>query len=208
MRWIPAHLRPQPGTHSQRRPHPLPASALSLLLIALGALAFATACSAPSGPGAIAAGTPTPTPTTAQRIAALATKAGAGLAQPIQTAYSPQDGAVHVSAKMGWPPDVPTGQERVKTLCFRVQHALWTSGVPLRDVSILVVGPVIDDFGDTTTDTYGVVDLTAAAAARLDWPTLTADTAWDRYGSAWLRPSYRPFQLWGAPQPTSTPAAP
>lgn len=163
-----------------------------LALSALLALGILTGCAAPpassSGPPS-----PTATPTAEQRVAMLARDAAGSAAQSVAVAYD-QHGALTLTATVGGPvpgtpAEIAASQERVKAICFRIERALWTSGTPLSEVKVVVVGPIYDDYADLTTGPYGATDL-KAAAAKLDWAQLNPDTAWALY-QVWLRPAYR-----------------
>jgi hypothetical protein len=147
----------------------------------------------------------TPTPTTEeQHLDALVQQAiGVGAVQ-IGTTYSVMDGATDVeitySQVVPLPPgglvptsdaDIAAAQERVKTICFEVEQALWTSSTtPLSQVNVAVLGPVLDQYAFLTTQAYSSVLLKAATAAHFTWSTLTPDTAWAKYDSNYLRADY------------------
>ncbi|HEX6796394.1 MAG TPA: hypothetical protein VF116_01630 [Ktedonobacterales bacterium] len=160
---------------------------------------------------------PTATPTAQQRIATLARHAiggesqhatvtaafgspGAGAGTPTSGTTLGAGGAGDTSAvtvtialkgKVPAPQAIGATQERVKTICFQVQRALWTSTTPLAVVTVSVVGPIYDDYADLVSGSYGAAVLKAPSAARLDWANLSPDAAWDVYG-IWLRPDYQP----------------
>ena len=178
----------------------------ALLLVALAtvlSLAALGGCASTTSTEARA----TATPTAQQRFAALARNAIGGRADTVTATYDAQTGVLQVLATIGGaiaraPSDIAASQERVKALCFVAQRALWTSGPTFTEVKITVLGPLLDDYFDQITDWYGVADLTARTAAKLDWGTLTADSAWSAYDNVSLRTAYAPFQDWGAPTPT------
>lgn len=145
------------------------------------------------GCGGIPAATlaqPTATPTTAQRVAALAQNAIGKLAHPVTASFNTTEEAATVTATVAWISDVATAQEQVKVVCFRAQVALWTSGVPLRKVTVVVQGPLIDLYADRTTGPYGSAVLTSSTAAKLGWSHLTADSAWMAYDYVFLRSAF------------------
>jgi hypothetical protein len=176
-------------------------------------------CGASTGSGRAGAGTPTPrvtvipptytanpltpTPTTEEhRLNALVQQTiGVGAVQ-IQTTYSAVDGAADVEITyaavvpiQGLVPtqdaDIAAAQERVKTICFEVEQALWTSGTaPLSQINVSVMGPVLDQYANLTNQAYGGVLLKAATAAHFSWSTLTPDVAWDKYDNNYLRADY------------------
>lgn len=100
--------------------------------------------------------------------------------------------------------EIAASQERVKVVIFVLEHALWTDGsaASVQTVNVNVLGPLLDDYFDRTTDWYGGAQVSAKTDAGLTWNTLTADAAWNAYDFVWLRPYYSPFQQWGAPNPT------
>jgi hypothetical protein len=148
-------------------------------------------------------GTPTPTPTAAeQRLDALVQPAIGPLAYNVSVRYDPASNSPFVTATVSPGPDVPTTQKLVKTVCFLAFKALWTSGEAFKDVSVAVLGPFQDDWGDHVLQAYGSADVTAQTAAKLRWASLTPETAWNAYTNVFLAPSYAAGQYWGLPTPT------
>lgn len=145
----------------------------------------------------------TPAPTTEeQHLDALVWQTiGAGAVQ-IQTTYSAMDGTTDVEITYrqvvpikGIVPtqdaDISAAQERAKTICFEVEQALWTSGTkPLSQVNVAVVGPVLDQYANLTSQAYATVLLKTPTAVHFAWSTLTPDTAWDKYDDNYLRADY------------------
>jgi hypothetical protein len=200
--------------HGQDRRRRSVASIIGVVLVT--ALA---GCGAPTGSGHVGEGTPTPmvtvipptytanpltpTPTTEeQHLDALVRQTiGVGAVQ-IQTTYSAVDGATDVEITYAavvpikgivptQPADIAAAQERVKTICFEVEQALWTSGTaPLSQVNVSVLGPVLDQYANLTSQAYGSALLKAATAAHVAWSTLTPDSAWDKYDNNYLRADY------------------
>jgi hypothetical protein len=182
-------------------------------------VAVLAGCGSPTGTGRAGGGTPlptqsvipptytanplTPTPTTEeQRLDTLVWQAiGVGAVQ-VQTTYRAADGTTDVEITYGavvpikgivptQNADIAAAQERVKTICFEVEKALWTSGTsPLSQVSVAVLGPVLDQYANLTSQAYGSVVLKGATAAHFAWSTLTPDVAWDKYDSNYLRADY------------------
>jgi hypothetical protein len=87
-------------------------------------------------------------------------------------------------------PAVSVGQEMVKSLCFRIEKALWLSGIPLKQVSVDIDGPTYGVYGDLTSGGYGGAALRQSTASRLDWSALSPDTAWSKYDFMWLTYDY------------------
>lgn len=180
-------------------------------LALLAALAVVAGCASTSSTRA----GPTATPTAEQHIAALAQHAIGSESQhaTVTAAFgAPSTGTatsgttlgtggtadtsvvtvtISLKGKVPAPQEIGATQERVKTMSFQVQRALWTSGMPLTVVTVSVVGPIYDDYADIVSGSYGAAVLKAPAAARLDWASLGPDAAWDVYG-IWLRPDYQP----------------
>lgn len=187
-------------------------------LLSSVALAVVLAGCAPmaGGSGVTARATPTSsvavgTRTTGERLAMVARAAFGGGVQQSETAYDGQSQTVKVTGTLGGDvpvvaSDIAAAQARTKALCFHVQRALWTSGIALREVTVLVRGPTFDDYGDQYVDGYGTAVVEEGTAKTLAWATLSADSAWERYDRVWLRPNYKPNWHYGA-LPTATPTS-
>jgi hypothetical protein len=149
------------------------------------------------------AGPPTPTPTALERqLDALVQPAIGTLAQNVSVAFDQASETATVTATVKQCSDIPTTQELVKTVAFRALKALWTGGEAFKDISVAVLGPFQDDFGNHTLQAYGSADVTAQTAAKLNWASLTPDTAWNAYTTVFLAPSYAAGQYWNLPTPT------
>lgn len=184
-----------------------------LVCAAAGCAAPSTAArrATPTGTNAPPSATPSATPSAQERLlTALAAQAAGSLAAQIQARESADDGTVTVTATLdtavpSTAEDAAAAQARVRIICFRVQQALWTSGLGPREVLVSVMGPVISDYGDTDLALYGVADLRAATAKALAWASLDPASAWGAYDGEWLRTGYRPSQAWGLSTPTAQP---
>lgn len=132
------------------------------------------------------------TPTTEQLLTALVQQALAKDANLTTMTYDSGGQAVNVVATLTIKqlPAVNVGQEMVKILCFRIQKALWLSGIPLKQVSVAIEGPTYGVYADLTSGGYGGVLVRQPTASRLNWSTLSADTAWPDYNSVWLTYDY------------------
>jgi hypothetical protein len=133
------------------------------------------------------------TPTTEQQLTALVQQALAKGANLTSVSYDSGGRAVNVLATLAsirQPPTVSVGQEMVKVLCFRIQKALWLSDIPLKQVSVTIDGPTYAVYGDLTSGGYGGAMLRQPTAAKLDWSTLSPDTAWPDYNFNWLTYDY------------------
>ena len=142
----------------------------------------------------VTAGPPTVsgTPTTGQQLTALVQQAIAKDANLTSMTYDARSQAVNVLATIAMQqlPAVSVGQEKVKTLCFRIQKALWLSGISLKQVSVTIDGPTYGVYGDLTSGGYGGVLLRQPTATRLDWSALSPDSAWLDYNFMWLTYDY------------------
>ncbi len=198
------------GRAPSRQAQPILGAAM--MLAALLALVAAIGCAPASRSGGTSSGTPTatstatatpgpptPTPTAQERIfITLVQQAVGNLAQDVGATYSAADGTATVTVVGPWsaPPvtdsDVSAAHEQVKTICFRAQKALWTStsGIRLRQVTITVIGPIIDQYAERVPGAYGAAVLTAATAAQFHWDSLSPDGAWQEYDNVYLRPDY------------------
>jgi hypothetical protein len=139
----------------------------------------------------------TPTATASGPLAGVVAPVARPLAQRIVTEYDTSAQQAKITLTVGAAPDVATAQVRVKTLSFQVQKAVWASRPALHEVKVIVLGPIRDDYANIIDDAYGVSDVLAPTAAKLSWSALTPESAWSRYDSTWLRPSYSPNWLYG-----------
>jgi hypothetical protein len=91
-----------------------------------------------------------------------------------------------------WRDHFSQAQIAAKLACYRTQAALWTSGVPLSKVTVIVLGQALDDYAGVITSAYAEADLIASHASGINWSSLSADQAWTRYDNEFLRPTYAP----------------
>jgi hypothetical protein len=163
----------------------------TLFAIALGGCSLLPSSKQTSHPGATASPpTATSASTTQQQINALVLKAIANDAKLTDATYDTGDQAISILATIEQFPTVSVGQEKVKVLCFQIQKALWLSGIPLKQVAVTIDGPTYGVYGDLTSSGYGGALLRQPTAARLDWRTLSPDTAWVDYNAMWLTYDY------------------
>lgn len=160
------------------------------LLLALAACSTSTAAKT-SVPAA------TPTAVVSGPLAGVVAPAASPLAQRIATEYDTSAQQAKITLTIGAAPNLATAQARVMSLSFQVQKAVWASNPALREVKVIVLGPIRDDYANIIDDAYGVSDLFAPTAATLSWSVLTPESAWGHYDSTWLRPSYSPNWLYG-----------
>lgn len=134
--------------------------------------------------------TPSATPTARDM---LILRALGGMAQSVTTTYDAGTGAQVVTITIGGtiPSDdaaIAAAHERVKALCFLALRALWTSGIgmPTGIVTIVVLGPMLDEYANHIINLYGSAIVAPQTGARLDWARLTPDSAWARYDHVFL----------------------
>lgn len=163
----------------------------------LGALLLALAACSTSTAAKNSVPAVTPTAVVSGPLASVVTPAVGSLAQRIVTEYDTSAQQAKVTLTIGAAPDVATAQMRVMTLSFQVQKAVWASNPALHEVKVIVLGPIRDDYANIIDDAYGVSDVLAPTASKLSWSALTPESAWSRYDSTWLRPSYSPNWLYG-----------
>ena len=166
------------------RPQELKLVTLTLCVLVLAGCGALTASLPATSP------TPASTPTTEQRITTLVQRAIGKNAARSATTYAVTAASVNVIATVATFSSVTSAQEIVKVLCFRIQDALWTSGIPLKQVNVTVEGPIYDIYGDRTVGGYGGALLYGSTAAKLAWESLSPDSAWNAYDSMWLTPTY------------------
>jgi hypothetical protein len=169
-------------------------AAASLLLVA--ALPLLVSCAAASQTSAPKA-TATPAPVVEGPLGDVVAPVAGTLAHTITTEYDTGTRQAKITLTIAAAPDVATAQSRVMALCFEVQKTLWTSNQSLREVKVIVLGPIRDDYANIIDDAYGVSDVFAPTAATLQWGALSPESAWARYDNTWLRPSYTPNWLYG-----------
>lgn len=193
------------------------AGALLALTALVFVLATTSACASAGAKSSAQQTMPTPTlisscPEAASaapgdRLTHVACLAVRGLVGRVQTTYDPQTQTAQVTATFVGTrvprseQQIGAAQEAVKAVCFRAQHALWTSGVALRQVTVTVQGPILDDFFNVITDWYGGSRLTATSATALDWQRMAAASAWGHYDQVWLRTAYAPNQYYSSTPP-------
>jgi hypothetical protein len=113
-----------------------------------------------------------------------------------QTTYDAQarSAIVHITIKGTVPvtdDEIAGAQERAKVVTFEAQKAIWTSGVPVKTATVAILGPVQDEYDNYVNDVYAASFLGAATAATINWSTVDADAAWQRYDGVFLRPSFQ-----------------
>lgn len=177
------------------------------LVVALGVLGSLAACATTTSVHRQAASKPVAgcpavaTATTQDTLAGRACDAIGHLppstqsAQAVQIAYDAQAASVTVTVTVGGvvpltDQQISAAQELTKSISLREQQAMWGSDVPLKEVKVMVFGPTQDEYANIIAQPYGSAVLDAATAASLVWANLSADGAWDRYDSVYLRPTF------------------
>jgi hypothetical protein len=79
----------------------------------------------------------------------------------------------------------------VKSECFRVQKALWTSSdaSDITSATLTVSGTLTDKYGNDHQGMIGQCDLHSDTAQKFNWDSLSFDQAWGDYDSTYLLPS-------------------
>lgn len=174
-------------------------AAVAVVLLILGCLsACATTNSAPHQSASkvtVAGCSPSASATTQDALARRACEAVGDQAQAVQTVYTAQDASVKIMVTVGGAvplthQQISTARELTKSISLHEQRAIWASGVTLKEVRVTVMGPTQDEYANIIAQPYGSVVLDAATAAHFDWANLNADSAWDRYDSVFLRPTF------------------
>jgi hypothetical protein len=144
--------------------------------------------------------TPTIPATTAGFLTQRAQKAVGTAARQVEVTYQETDRTAVVNITLvwspGWKSDFALAQAAAKLACYQSQAALWTSGMPLSKVTVIVLGQALDDYSSVITSAYAAVDLTAQHASDIVWSATNADQAWARYDHTFLRPTYAPNWLY------------
>lgn len=113
----------------------------------------------------------------------------------VQTVYSAPDATAKITVTVGGAvpltkQQIGVAEEMTKSICRQEQQAMWASGVTLKVVTVTVMGPTQDEYADIVAQVYGSVRLDASTATHFDWAHLSADSAWDRYSTVYLRPTF------------------
>ncbi len=176
------------------------------LFLALAGCASTTANSgasnaAPSATATTATTAPSATfttPTTSELLSANARGAVGAAATSVAVAYDTSAEKATVTITIaGDVPDtdakIAVAYARVKTLCFQEENALWTSGQPLRQVTVVILGPTQDEYDNTVNQWYGIAVVGGETAHRFSWANVTPESAWSAYDQTFLRSSFVVF---------------
>jgi hypothetical protein len=188
-------------------------AAATVALIACICLYGCAASTAPSSTSSHQASQPTRTTSGLSpqaELSMLAEQASSHLLGHVQVVYEqPAEKALITGTVSNSVPRTPAeiraAQEKVKTLCFQIQRALWNSGISLQEVTVTILGPMYDDYYDQIISWYGTASLEAGVADKVDWRNLSADAAWNQFQRTQLRVDFASFQLYGTtPVPTTS----
>jgi hypothetical protein len=152
-----------------------------------------------------ASATPLPTTPTAgvaspiaAQLAARAQQAIGSLGQRVEATYDASAEAATVTVTVSG--SVPLTDEQIAAahvlvvqLCYFAEPALWSSGVALREVTLIVLGPMLDEYDDIIMNWSGIAIVKASSAQRIHWKSLSPDAAWNLYDQHILRTSYDIF---------------
>lgn len=138
----------------------------------------------------------TPTSTTERQLSMQVSTAvwGTGVRQS-RTVYDAKMNAVTVTITLGGTiphtsAETATAQELAKGFCLMAQQAIWSGGGRFDEVTVIVNGPLQNEYGEVGTDAYAVAVVRGANGRAIDWPKQTPDSAWQVYDSAFLRNSF------------------
>ncbi|HEX6543620.1 MAG TPA: hypothetical protein VF040_17820 [Ktedonobacterales bacterium] len=189
--WLPLSMRSiRSSWRVNKRPPARLLTGLGLLLCA-GAAILAGCASSPQAKGSA------PTPIAEGPLASIVAPVMGSQVQRIVTSYDTSTQQAKITLTIAAAPDVATAQARVKALCFAVEKAVWTSRPSVREVKVIVLGPLYDDYANIIEDAYGVSDVFAPTAVKLSWPSLSPESAWGKYDGTWLRPTFKPNWIYG-----------
>lgn len=101
---------------------------------------------------------------------------------------------------------IAAAHARIKSLCFQELSGLWSSGLPLRQTTVVIVGPTKDEYNAIINQLYGFAVVNESTARRVSWTSATPDSAWSAYDQTYLRPEFDLFDEIppAPPAPTAT----
>src|SRR6185437_8632035 len=134
----------------------------------------------------------------AAQLAARAQQAIGSLGQQVAATYDASAEAATVTVTVsGRVPltdaQIAAAHALVMQICYFAEPALWSSGVPLREVTLIVLGPMLDEYDDIISNWSGIAVVKAGSARRIYWARLSPDAAWYLYDQHILRTSYDIF---------------
>ncbi len=131
---------------------------------------------------------PTPTPTIEQQIQQIAQ--GASISEyKITTKYQVSTNTITVKDDIGERWDNGAFKDAGKSEIFKIQQALWQSSIHPKDVTVIILGPLLDKYGKSSTGEVMHGKLVSETAAKFQRDNLNSDSAWDVYDDTWMLPS-------------------
>lgn len=100
---------------------------------------------------------------------------------PITTKWDPASQTVTITTTMGETWDVNSMQIAVKSDVFNCFHGFYSSphATQVQDVVVTINGPIVDQYGNSSTGLYGSAELTRQTASKFQWNNIDYETAWD-----------------------------
>lgn len=168
----------------------------------LAVAALLAGCGASPTTAAKSTATTIPTPTatvpatTEGHLTLLARQAVGVAAQKVMVTYVEASKEATVDVTLiwysSWRDHFSLAQVASKLACYQIQAALWSSGVPLSKVIVIVLGQALDDYASVITSAYAEADIDSAHASAITWSAVSPDQAWALYDNNFLRPTYAP----------------
>lgn len=99
---------------------------------------------------------------------------------------------------------IAAAHTRIKTLCLQEMSGLWSSGLPLRQATVVILGPTKDEYNAIINQLYGYAVVNESTARRVSWASVTPESAWSAYDQSYLRPEFDLFDEIPPAPPLST----
>lgn len=140
----------------------------------------ATHTPAPTATDAPPTATPSPADVFQHLAAVNCNEFSAGGKDP-KAVWSPASGTVTVTTTVGEAWDAKGATVEVESIVFDCFKGYYTSphASAVKDVKVVVNGPLTDAYGNTSTGLYGDAELSRVTAAPFNWKGLDYQTAWD-----------------------------
>jgi hypothetical protein len=117
-------------------------------------------------------------------------------AKSVTGQYQASDASANVTIMLvwnaAWKDHFAEAQDVAELACYQAQAALWTSGLKLSGVTVIVLGNTVDDYADPIVAAYAASVMSAASAKYIEWSAISATQAWAKYDYVFLRPTYAP----------------
>jgi len=154
-----------------------------VLTLACGVIATALGKNTNNSPAIVA------TPTMQQRINQIVQDDGLGHNLSIE--FDLASNTIIVTDDIGEQWDNSTYQNVGKQAILNIQKALWQSNLHPHEVTVDILGPMLDKYGNTSTDNIMYASLTSDTALKCNWDNLYSDSAWDVYDDTWMLPDLK-----------------